>query len=263
MKAPVEDIELEYDDGNANDRVPVVLIHAFPLHRGMWEPQAPLEAHARLIRFDLRGFGQSPAGDGLIPFELHVDDLLGLMDHLKLPSAVLCGVSMGGYVALRAAERAPERVRGLILCDTKSQADDDAARLKRAATVRLIKREGLEAFAETFVKGVLAPQTLAAKPEVAARVRELIGDNTARGACAALIAMAGRTDTTAALARLDVPALVLVGEKDALTPLSAAKALAAGLPKASLAVLPAAGHLSSLENPEAFNREASSFLKRL
>ncbi|MBI4424289.1 MAG: alpha/beta fold hydrolase [Elusimicrobia bacterium] len=259
MKAPAWGTELGYEDRGGSG-VPLVLIHAFPLDRRMWEPQAPLAARARLIAYDVRGFGESPGGDGQYPFELLVDDLLGLLDHLKLPSAILCGLSMGGYLALRAAERAPERVRGLILADTKSEADGDEAKLKRAAALLAIKRGGLAPFADGFLKGALSPKTLAERPQVAERVRGLILDNAPSGVCAALLAMAARTDTTAALARLSLPALVLVGEHDALTPPDAARALSAALKGSRLELLPAAGHLSNLENPAAFNAAVSRFL---
>lgn len=262
MQAPVWNGRLDYEDTGGGG-VPLVLIHAFPLHRGMWEPQAPLGAKARLITYDVRGFGRSPAGDGLIPFEQHVDDLLALLDHLKLQKAVLCGLSMGGYIALRTAERAPGRVRALILADTKTEADGNEARLKRAAGALAIQRDGLEKFAEGFVQGALAPDAAARNPRAVERVRELIRFNEPAGVRAGLLAMAGRTDTTAALPKLTMPALVLVGEHDGLTPPAAARAMASAMPNASFEALAGAGHLASLENPEAFNRAVAQFLGRL
>lgn len=263
MKAPVFNLELDYEETGAADATPVLLVHAFPLHRGMWKPQATLASLARLISYDVRGFGKTPAGNGQIPFELHVDDLLGLLDHLRLRQAVLCGLSMGGYIALRAAERAPERVRALVLADTKSEADGNEARLKRAASVLAIQRDGLAAFAEGFLKTALAPETLSRKPEVVAQVRRMIADNEPPGVCAALLAMAGRTDTTASLPMLPMPALVLAGEHDALTPAAQGRTMAAALPNARFETIPGAGHLSSLEHPAAFNAAVAAFLMRL
>ena len=260
MKAPAWKTELDYDD-TGTDATPVVLLHAFPLHRGMWEPQTPLARGARLIRYDLRGLGRTPLGGPEVPFELHVEDLFALLDHLKLRSAVLCGLSLGGYIALRAVERSPERVRALILCDTKSEADDDEAKLKRANGVLAIKRDGLDRYAEGFLPMALAPGAAAKKPALADRVRELIAANSPDGVCAALLAIAGRTDTTASLAKVRVPTLVVVGEEDGLTPPSAARALAGAIAGAKLALIPEAGHLSNLENPYAFNRAVGAFLE--
>ncbi|MBI4348691.1 MAG: alpha/beta fold hydrolase [Elusimicrobia bacterium] len=118
MRIPVHHAELEYEDTGAQDGPALVFVHAFPLNLKMWAPQAGLKAHARLASYDARGFGKSRVADAQIPFELYVDDLLAVLDRVNAPQAVLCGLSMGGYVALRAAERAPSRVAGLILADT-------------------------------------------------------------------------------------------------------------------------------------------------
>ncbi len=259
MRFPVWNAELEYDDTGAQEGPAIIFIHAFPLNRKMWAPQGVLKAHARLVTYDMRGFGKSKAADGQIPFELYVDDLLALIERVNADDVVLCGLSMGGYVALRAAERAADRISALILADTKSEADGDEAKVKRASGVLSIKKQGLAPFADGFLKSVLAPRSLQ-KTSLVSSVREMILETEPSGACAALLAMAGRTDTTSALKKLGMPSLVMVGAHDGVTPPAAAQALAKGLPKSQLAVIPEAGHLSSLENPEAFNSLVVEFL---
>ncbi len=190
------------------------------------------------------------------------DDLLGLMDRLKIEKAVLCGLSMGGYVALRMAERHPEKILGLVLCDTKSEADPDAGKLKRAADLRLIQEQGLEAFADKFSKAVLAPSNVQ-NAALLDRVRGMILGNPTEGVQATLIALATRTDTTAALSRVQVPTLILVGQEDAVTLPAAAAAMKERIPNATMAVVPQSGHMSNLENPSVFNSHLTEYLRNI
>jgi 3-oxoadipate enol-lactonase len=254
-------ISIVYEEAGRPEGLPVVFIHGFPFNRGMWTAQRDLlKSRYRTITYDQRGHGESPAGDGQFALEFLVDDLAALFDHLKLPASVLCGLSMGGYVALRFAEKYPERVRGLVLCDTRAEADSNEARLKRAASLVQIKEKGLTAFAEGFLKSVLTAETLVQHPEIAQGIREMIVGNSALGVAGTLLALAGRTDTSASLPAIRVPTLILVGEKDSVTPPSAAEALHAGIRDSTLHVIPKAAHLSNLENPEAFNRHLLAFL---
>ena len=243
------------DEGVAGG-LPVVLIHGFPFNRGMWGPQTlVLSKTFRVISYDVRGHGASEVGDGQYSVEFFVDDLISVLDHLKLKQAVLSGLSMGGYIALRAAERNPERVKALVLCDTKSQADGNEAKIKRAASVLSVKKNGSTAFAQEFVKAVLTENNLKTKPELVRFVVGLISGNTSAGIAGTLLALAARTDTTAALSKMSFPALILVGDQDKLTPPSASEEMLKVLPKAEMGVIPQAAHLSNLENPEAFNEK--------
>jgi 3-oxoadipate enol-lactonase len=230
----------------------------------MWEPQLRgLSPKYRLIAYDMRGLGESKSGDGQTTMETMLDDLIGLLDALGLDSAVLCGLSMGGYLALRAAEREPRRVSGLVLADTRSSADDNAGRLARAGSIALIKRQGLGAFTDAFLPKLFSPKTLLEGRECVAAARQVVLRSDPAGVCGAILAMLSRTDTTDSLRRLRVPVLVLAGEHDSITPPEACRAMAAAIPGARSAVIPDAGHMSSLENPEAFNAELSGFLDRI
>jgi 3-oxoadipate enol-lactonase len=242
----------------------VVLLHGFPLSRSMWEPQlAALSGARRLIAPDARGVGASDVGDGQATMELLVDDLFALLDASQPGPVVGCGLSMGGYVLLRALEREPERFRAAVLCDTRSEADSDEGRLSRAATIRRIREDGVGPFADGFLGQVLAPGTAARDPELVARLRRLILANPPSGLRALLLAMATRTDTTPSLSRIAVPVLVLVGSEDALTPPAGARAMAARIPGARFEEIPGAGHLSNVEAPAAFGRALEAFLASL
>jgi 3-oxoadipate enol-lactonase len=264
VRASINGIELYYSVTGRSDALPIVFIHGFPLSHQMWNPQIEtLQQKYRLIAYDIRGHGRSDAGDGQYLLEFFVDDLIGLLDHLKIDRAVLCGLSMGGYIALRAVERNPQRCRALILCDTRSEADSNEAKLKRAAAIKTVKEKGVKAFADEFIKPLFAPQTFSANPGIVESVRQMIQSNPPAGICGALLALAGRTDTTASLPKISVPTLILVGEHDGLTPPAAAEAIHARIPNSELRIIPNAGHLSNLENPQHFNRHLLEFLARL
>lgn len=261
MKSKFEGIS--YHDEGLRSGTPIVLIHGFPLAQTMWKSQSKMLSRAyRVITYDVRGHGHSDLGDGQYSIDLFVDDLIGLLDFLKIPTAILCGLSMGGYIALRAVERHPDRMIGLILCDTKSEADSTEAKTKRAEAMRLVKEKGVEAYAQIFIKSVLDENTIQTKPKTVAFVLDLIRNNSSVGICGTLAALAERSDTTAALPKINRPTLILVGENDRVTPPAAAEAMAKAIVGAQLHRIPRAGHLSNLENPEEFNKQVLTFLQQ-
>jgi 3-oxoadipate enol-lactonase len=264
MLATINGTKLYYAESGNPSGTPILLIHGFPFSHEMWKPQIEaLGKNHRVIVHDVRGHGQSDTGDGQYTLEFFVDDLIGLLDHLKIEKAVVCGLSMGGYVALRAIERNPERFCALILCDTRSEADSNEARLKRAATLLTVKQRGVAAFASGFVTAVFAAESFTLRPQVVDTIKNIIRRNPSLGICGALLALASRTDTTASLSRIDVPTLILVGEHDALTPPAAARAMQEKIRDAELHVIAHAAHMSNLENAEEFNRHMLGFLDRL
>jgi 3-oxoadipate enol-lactonase len=241
----------------------VLFLHAFPYHHGMWGPQrAALRGRARALAFDARGLGARGHTEAYM-LEHTVDDALALLDHLAVERAVLCGVSMGGYAALRLAQRAPERVRGLLLADTQAAADSDAAKLARADGLRALTRDGLSAFADAQLSRQLSPHTRAEAPALVAELRALILHASAAGVASALVAIATRTDLTAHLPQIRVPTRVVVGRDDVITPPALAEAMASAIPGATLTVLERAGHVSNLEAPAAFNAELLALLDAL
>jgi 3-oxoadipate enol-lactonase len=262
METILNRLKIHFTDTGERNLVPAVLLHAFPLSGEMWQPQIEaLRGKARCICPDHRGMGRSEGGDGQFTLEFLVDDLLALLDHLAVERAVLCGLSMGGYLAQRFHQRHPERVRGLILADTRSEADTDEGKLKRAAAMRLLKTQGIPAFAESFLPSAFTPAAIAAGTPAVEEARRLIHANSLQGLLGALLALATRTDTTASLAAIRLPTLLLVGAKDTLTPPSVMEKMKGRIPGARYKVIPRAGHFSNMENPEAFNRQVILFLK--
>jgi pimeloyl-ACP methyl ester carboxylesterase len=250
MNATLNGIKLAYQLDGPKDRPAVVLVHGFPFSRATWKGQvAALKKDFRVLSYDLRGQGQSSLGPAPQPLEAYVDDLIALLEHLKLVRVGLLGLSMGGYIALRAIQRHPERFWALALCDTKSDPDTDEGKLGRAAGIKALRTKGVKAFAEGMLPKLLVdPKSAAGKG-----LLKVMLQNKVPGMANALAAMQGRTDTGPALAALTVPALIVVGEKDAITPVAAAEAMKQKCPQAELVVLPNAGHVSNLEAPEAFN----------
>lgn len=263
MLTLVNGISLEVQTCGSKNHPPVVFIHGFPFNSHMWDAQtALLEKNFFVVTYDQRGHGKSSVGDAQFPLEFLVDDLQGVLDSLHLSKAILCGLSMGGYIALRAVERNPERVLGLILCDTRSEADSNEAKLKRIASIRTVKGEGVAAFGEGFLKAVFPPESFTARKEVVDKTRLMINTNPPLGVAGTLLALATRTDTTASLANIRVPTLILVGEKDGITPVAAAENMKAKIPGSQMFVIPNAGHLSNMDNPAAFNAHLETFLAR-
>jgi 3-oxoadipate enol-lactonase len=242
----------------------LLLLHAFPLGLVMWEPQARAFASShQVIRFDARGFGGSPSGDGLLTMERIADDAVALLDHLGVSRAIVCGLSMGGYAAFALVRRHPDRLKALVLADTRAGADGDAARSARAAQADKVRKEGSAAIADAVLPKLVGETTHTQRPEILARLRETIAANPPRGIADALAGLAARADSTPTLREIRVPTLVVCGAEDVLTPLAESEALVRGIAGSRLEVIPAAGHLSSVENPDAFNAALGKFLMGL
>ena len=243
---------------------PVVLLHAFPLSSGMWlEQREILGAHCRVITPDQRGFGGSPLGDDAPSLTHCADDVLALLDRLELDRVVLGGLSMGGYVAMELLRRAPERVAALLLADTKASADTPEAREVRLRTAETVEQEGTAQLAEQMLPALLGRTTLEQRAGVAGRVRGLVAAAPPAAVAWASRAMAARRDSFDVLRAVQVPALVVVGDQDTLSPVDTAQAMADALPQGRLAVMPEAGHLSAVEDPKAFGAVVTGFLEEL
>lgn len=262
LKIEINNNELFYEEHGSPTGKTIVFIHGFPFNHEMWRAQIELlKGHYRVIAYDVRGHGQSAVGDGQYMVEFFVDDLISLLDHLKVERAILCGLSMGGYITLRAVERSPERFQAMVLCDTSSEADTNEAKLRRAATVQAVKRDGVKTFAETFVKSVFASETFDKKPDVVQFIKRIIESTSPTAISGTLLALAARSETTSSLPKMKIPALIMVGEQDKLTPPSISEMMHGKLPTSELHVIPKAAHLSNLENPDEFDRHLLRFLE--
>jgi pimeloyl-ACP methyl ester carboxylesterase len=244
---------------------PIVLLHAFPLARAMWRPQTQaLQSRYRVIAPDLPGFGNSGAFTGAPSVETMADAVAALLDALAVSEPiVLGGLSMGGYVALAFARRHARRLRGLILADTRAEADSAEARANRDRTIAFARQHTAADVIEQMLPKLLGDTTRAQRPLAADEVRRISMAQPIDGFVAALQALRDRPDATAGLAAISVPTLVLVGSEDTLTPPAVAQTLAAEIRGATLVTIAEAGHLSNLERPEQFNAAVASFLQTL
>jgi 3-oxoadipate enol-lactonase len=261
-KARIGGGDIAYETRGAGPAL--LFLHAFPLGLGMWEPQVSAFASShQVIRFDCRGFGGSPPGDGLLTMERIADDAVGLLDHLDVSRAIVCGLSMGGYAAFALVRRHADRLKALVLADTRAGADSDAARAARAAQADKVRKEGSASIADAVLPKLVGETTHAQRPELVARLKETIAANPPRGIADALAGLAARADSTSTLREVRVPTLVVCGAEDVLTPVSESEALVRGIAGSQIQIIPGAGHLSSLENPEQFNLSLRKFLTAL
>lgn len=242
----------------------VLFIHGYPLDHSIWDyPMAHLEGWMRIAP-DLRGMGQSDAPDLGYSMATYADDLLALLNTLGVERAVLCGLSMGGYVAFEMLRRARERVRGLVLMDTRSDADTAEMRRARDASAAQAREGGSAAIAEAMLPKLLAAAVATEDPKLVERVRRMMEATPVAGILGAITALRDRPDSTPLLATLgDIPTLVMVGEEDQITPLAGAHQMADAIPGARLAVVPASGHLTPMERPEAATALLADFLTGL
>lgn len=264
MRFTIDRVGIEYTVDGSRTGIPVIFIHGFPFSKEMWKPQVDaLGREYYIVTYDIRGHGASDVGDGQYSLEFFVDDLIALLDHLKISRAVAIGLSMGGYIALRAIERHPDRFRGLVLCDTKSEADNNEGKIRRATQMKTVKTESIQQFAECFLKNVFYEKTFTTNPIAVELIRKTIEASQPIAIAGTLLALAARTDTTASLYTIKVPTLILVGQHDAIAPPSAAHSMKDKIPNATLHTIAHAAHMSNLENSEEFNKHLLQFLKSL
>jgi len=261
--ARVRGIELAYEVSGAG--TPVVLLHGFPFNRTLWREQVEaLGERYRVVTLDLRGHGETTATRDAATMEEMAEDVAALLDELGVTArVVLGGLSMGGYVALAFARLFPERTRALVLADTRAQADTDEARAAREETALRALDEGMHTIADAMLPKLLAPATLAARPEIVARVREMIMNTDSQGAASALRGMAVRRDQTNFLREINCPALIIVGSLDSITPTADAELMHREIRGSRLEIIEGAGHVSNIERPAEFNRALEKFLREL
>ncbi len=228
----------------------------------MWEPQLSLAEHGwRVIAPHYRGFDGGDADPPASSMDDYAGDLIDLLDALHIEDAVVAGLSMGGYVAFALLRHAPNYVRGLVLADTRSQADTPEAVEGRKRTLALVEDRGPAGLAAEMIPKLLGETTRRDQPQVVERVRDLILSNSASAISGAITALMTRPDSTSLLSTLHVPALVMVGEEDVLTPPAMSQDLHSSLSGSSLVTIKKAGHLSSLEQSTMFNVEIGRFLE--
>jgi pimeloyl-ACP methyl ester carboxylesterase len=241
----------------------LVLLHAFPLAADMWQRQLDaVPSGWRFVAPDLRGFGESSPGppSAAPSIDDFADDVIALLDHLGLDRVVIAGLSMGGYAAFAVLRASPGRVRGLVLADTRAEADTESARASRDAMLDTLARGGVSAVFDRMRPGLLGATTQASRPEVVERVREIALGQTAAGIRGGILSLKTRPDSTPMLAAITCRTLVTVGAEDQITGPDEVRKMHGQIAGAELAVIGGAGHLSNMERPDAFNAALARFL---
>ncbi len=255
------------------DTLTLLLIHGFLLSSTMWSPQIEaLADQVRVIAPDLRGFGNSDATQGTYSMEMLADDCADLLGHLGVATPfVLCGMSMGGYVALEFYRRYPEHVAGLILTATRASADSAEGKAGRDQAAANVKANGSQGLIDGFLPRLFAGETARSlekegdvtDPELLDFTRAFVEKSSDAGIIGALMGMKERIDSTPTLAEIDVPTLIIHGAKDAIIPLSEAEAMHKAIKNSKLVVLEDAGHMVNLEQPDEFNDAVLDFLEEI
>jgi 3-oxoadipate enol-lactonase len=246
--------------------VPVLLIHGFPFDHQVWRHQVPvLSRRWRCLAPDLRGAGAAaaPKDPGDYSVASYADDLVALLNREQIDQAVVCGLSLGGYIVFELLRRFPARVHAAVLCNTKATADTPEAKRGRDALAARARSDGASSVAVELVPKLLSPVTLEQRPGVVQEVRDMINRQPIDGIVGALHALRERPDSTALLPRIDVPVLVFAGEDDQIAPPAGALQMSEAIRGAQLAWIRGAGHLAPLENPLAVNHYLKTFLERV
>lgn len=256
-----ENISISFIDEGKKGAPVILFIHGFPFNKSMWDRQVEiLKENWRVIAYDVRGHGSSDAGDKDFSIGLFVKDLLSLMDALKIDKTILCGLSMGGYIALNAIENYQGRFSGLILCDTNCIADTPEVKEKRMNAIENIRKNGVEKYAEESIKNLFAPGSFTSRKEEVADVKRMILNTSEQSLCKTLMALSLRKETCTRLSEIKVPVLIMAGEEDILTPPAAAKLMHEKIEGSVLQIIKNAGHLSNLENTDEFNDHLKRFV---
>lgn len=260
LTVKVNGFNLSYDDLGEGP-VPIVFLHGFPFNKSMWQLQLDfLKTTNRVIACDIRGFGKSKDEESHLEMDLFANDLILFIDSLGLEKVILCGLSMGGFIALNAMKRFPSRFEALILCDTQCIADSYDVKVKRYETIEEIKEYGVSNFNEGFIKKVFHEDSLTNKPELVEQLRSVVFSNSQHIIIQGLTALAERSETCSFLDEISIPTLIICGREDAVTPLDESKFMNKNIKGSVLHVINNAGHVSNLEEPAKFNKLLRDFL---
>src|SRR5688572_26087687 len=258
----INNLRVSYSDHGPDDAPAIIFIHGFPLNKSMWDIQVEsLKENYRVIAYDIRGHGNSDPGIDEFFIELFVNDLLHLMKKLGIEKSILCGLSLGGYIALNAALKYPDRFDALILNDTQCIADTPEIKENRCQAIIRIMKDRVEQYANEIVKNLFALESFTKKENVIDTVKEMIINTPKQSLCNTLHALAERKETCSRLKEINIPTLILVGNEDKITPIAVAQKMHEKLLTSKLEIIPQAGHLSNLENPIAFNNHLVKFLE--
>ncbi|WP_415398178.1 alpha/beta fold hydrolase [Sulfurimonas sp. CS5] len=260
MQRKIDGIDVE-TFGEVNNQA-IVFIHGFPFDHTLWDDViSEFKDEYYCISYDIRGFGKSEIKSAQFTMESYTQDLESVVLGLKLDKPIICGFSMGGYIALRANER--ENYKALILANTATNSDSDEAKLKRAAGISDIDAKGIEPFIDAFFSAAFSEDFLKKEPLKIANIKKNIMNFNPIGIKAALLAMISRTDTTQSLEEMDIPVLLITSENDKIIPKETMKQMASKIKNSTLVSLSESGHVSMIENPDGFKSAVRKFLQSL
>ncbi len=263
LKIDVNGVTICYDDFGKGT-VPVIFVHGFPFNKSSWQPQMEfLKNTYRVLAYDIRGFGKSTAGNEIKSISLYADDLVKFMDALEIEKAIVCGLSMGGYILLNAANRFPERFKALVLCDTQCIADSNEMKEKRKEAIAHIVAAGIKDFTDTFIENVFCKNSRDTKKELVEKVRTIVLTTSPETITNGLNALAQRWDMCKTLDEISIPALILCGKEDTVTLPVESEFMHRNIANSQLYFIERAGHLTNLEQPEEFNMYLADFLPAL
>ena len=247
IRLVVNDLVVSYTDQGPDEASVIIFIHGFPFNKTMWHKQVEsLKDTFRTITYDIRGHGETESEDETFSIELFVNDLISFMDKLRIDKASLCGLSMGGYIALNAIENYPERFDALVLSDTQCLADSPEAKEKRLKAIENIKNNGVEIYADESVKNFFTQESFNAGIAEIEQAKQMIINTSEQSLCNTLLALLNRKETCTKLSEIKVPLLIMVGNDDKITPLAVAEMMHVNIIDSLLKVIEHAGHLSCL-----------------
>ncbi len=259
----VNNFTVSYNDVGEGS-IPIIFLHGFPFDKSMWNNQLDnLKILNRVIAIDIRGFGKSMDETTLLTIDLFSEDLIAFMDKLNIKKAIICGLSMGGFISLNAIKRFPNRFEALILCDTQCIADTAELKENRYKAIEQIKKDGTTEFNHKFIKNVFHPKSITNKFELVESISSVVFANSNEIIIAGLKALAERSETCSTLNAIRVPTLIICGREDSVTPLIQSEFMHKNIKSSTLKIIDNAGHVSNLEQPEEFNKYVGNFLNSL
>lgn len=263
LTTTVNNFSLSYDDVG-EDCIPIIFLHGYPFDKTMWKLQLDfLKSSNRVIACDIRGFGKSTDEKSHLSIDLFANDLIQFMDKLNIDKAIVCGLSMGGFIALNAQQRFPSRFEALILCDTQCIADTTEVKEKRNEIIDEIAVNGVTNFNERFVKSVFCKDSFSNKKELVKNLHHVVFSNSQHIITKGLTALAERSETCSTLSAVNIPTMIICGREDEVTPLAQSESMHTSIKGSILHVIDDAGHVSNLEQPHEFNKHLFNFLTAL
>jgi pimeloyl-ACP methyl ester carboxylesterase len=263
LTTTVNNFSLSYDDVG-EDLIPIIFLHGYPFDKTMWKLQLDfLKSSNRVIACDIRGFGKSTDEKSHLSIDLFANDLIQFMDKLKIDKAIVCGLSMGGFIALNAQKRYPNRFEALILCDTQCIADTTEVKEKRNKIIDEIAVNGVTNFNEGFIKSVFCKDSFSNKKELVKNLHHVVFSNSQHIISMGLTALAERSETCSTLSAVNIPTMIICGREDEVTPLAQSESMHTSIKGSILHVIDDAGHVSNLEQPHEFNKHLLDFLTAL